>query len=150
MRLSEHFTLAELSHTGHASHRDLNRREAEAFLPALKDLAAMLEVVRAKFGPVRCNSGFRGPSLNRAVGGSPTSQHSKGEAADIVVASATVEELHRWICTQSGIKFGQCILELPPGSKGWVHVSLGAPYRASDKCGQMLRFDGKTYHPWRP
>jgi len=149
MRLSEHFTLAELSHTGHASHRDINRREAEVFLPALKDLAAMLEVVRAKWGPVRVNSGFRGPALNRAVGGSATSQHSKGEAADIVVASATVEQLHKWIVTESGIKFGQCILEMPPGSKGWVHLSLGVPYRAADKSGQVLHYDGKSYTPKR-
>ena len=48
--------------------------------------------------------------------------------------------------TESDIPFGQCILEQPPG-KEWVHISLGAPYRAKEKCGQVLRFDGKSYTP---
>ena len=144
MTLSPNFSFEELTRTGQASLQDANRREAEPYIPRLTELARMLEVVREKFGPVRINSGFRGPAVNAAVGGSTSSQHSKGEAADIVCTSTTVEELHRWIVMESGIRFGQCILEKPPG-KAWVHLSLGEPYRSDAKCRESLTFDGKNY-----
>jgi len=148
MTLTTNFSFEELTRTGQSALQDANRREARDYIDKLKLVAEMLEVIRAKFGAVRVNSGFRGPAVNQAVGGSPSSQHSKGEAADIVCPSTTVDELHRWIVTESGLKFGQCILEKPAGS-AWVHISLGAPYRDPTKCGQSLAFDGKTYTPKR-
>ena len=146
MTLTPHFSFEELTRTGQAALQDANRREARDYTDKLKLVAEMLEVIRAKFGAVRVNSGFRGPAVNQAVGGSPSSQHSKGEAADIVCPSTTVDELHRWVVVESGLKFGQCILEKPAGS-AWVHISLGAPYRDPKRCGESLYFDGKTYKP---
>lgn len=148
MTLTPNFSFEELTRTGQAALQDANRREARDYIDKLRQVAEMLEVIRAKFGAVRVNSGFRGPALNQAVGGSSSSQHSKGEAADIVCPSTTVDELHRWIVVESGLKFGQCILEKPAGS-AWVHISLGAPYRDPKKCGESLYFDGKTYTPKR-
>jgi uncharacterized protein YcbK (DUF882 family) len=148
MTLTEHFSFEELTRTRQADLQDANRKEARDYFDRLKLVAEMLEVIRAKFGAVRVNSGFRGPAVNAAVGGSATSQHSKGEAADIVCPSTTVDELHKWIVTESGLKFGQCILEKPPGS-AWLHISLGAPYRDPKRCGESLYFDGKTYTPKR-
>ena len=148
MTLTEHFSFEELTRTRQAEFQDANRREARDYYDRLKLVAEMLEIIRAKFGAVRVNSGFRGPAVNAAVGGSATSQHSKGEAADIVCPAVTVDVLHRWIVVESGIAFGQCILEKPAGS-AWVHISLGAPYRDPKKCGQSLYFDGKTYTPKR-
>ena len=147
VRLSPHFTLSEMVRTGQSSLQTANTEESAPFHGALKDVCGLLlEPIRAKFGPVRVTSGFRGTSVNKAVGGSPTSQHSKGEAADIQIAGVPSETIARWIATESGIKFGQCILEQPPG-KEWVHISLGAPYRAKEKSMQVLRFDGKNYTP---
>jgi uncharacterized protein YcbK (DUF882 family) len=148
MTLTEHFSFEELTRTRQADLQDANRREARDYYDRLKLVAEMLEIIRAKFGAVRVNSGFRGPAVNAAVGGSATSQHSKGEAADIVCPSTTVDELHKWIVTESGLKFGQCILEKPAGS-AWVHISLGAPYRDPRKCGESLAYDGKVYTPKR-
>ena len=148
MTLTEHFSFEELTRTGKADLQDANRREARDYYDRIKLVAEMLEIIRAKFGAVRVTSGFRGPAVNAAVGGSASSQHSKGEAADIVCPAVTVDELHRWIVVESGIAFGQCILE-KPGSSVWVHVSLGAPYRDPKKCGESLYFNGKTYTPKR-
>lgn len=149
MTLTPHFSFEELTRTGKADLQDANRREARDYYDKLKLVAQMLEVIRAKFGAVRVTSGFRGPTLNAATkGASVTSQHCKGEAADIVCPSVTVDELHRWIVRESGIGFGQCILEKPGGSV-WVHISLGAPYRDPKKCGESLAYDGKTYTPKR-
>jgi hypothetical protein len=145
MTLTEHFSFEELTRTGQSALQDKNRKEAQAYIPRLKALAEMLEVIRAKFGPVKVTSAFRGPSVNAAANGSKTSQHLVGEAADIG-CGASDEELHKWIVTESGLKFGQCILEQPPG-KSWIHISLGAPYRDPKRCGESLYFDGKSYTP---
>lgn len=149
MTLTQHFSFEELTRTSKADLQDANRREARDYIDRLKLVAQMLEVIRAKFGVVRVNSGFRGPALNAATkGASATSQHCKGEAADIVCPAVTVDELHRWIVCDSGLQYGQCILEKPPGS-AWLHISLGAPYRDPKKCGESLAFDGKSYTPKR-
>lgn len=145
MNLSPHFTFDELTRTGQTALQAKNREEAKQYMKALTDLASMLEVIRAKFGPVKVTSAFRGPSVNSAAGGSKSSQHLVGEAADIG-CGASDEELHKWIVTESGLKYGQCILEKPPG-KSWVHISLGAPYRDPKRCGESLYFDGKSYTP---
>lgn len=147
MNVSPHFTWDELTRTGQTALQAANRAEAEQYRASLTKLATdILEPIRAKFGPVKINSAFRGPSVNAAVGGSKTSQHMKGEAADIVAPSVSVEELHRWICAESGLAFGQCILEKSAPSKPftWVHVSLGTKREA-------LVYDGAgKYTPWRP
>ena len=144
MTLTQHFSFEELTRTRQADLQDDNRKEARDYFDRLRLVAEMLEVIRTKFGVVRVTSGFRGPALNKAVGGSSSSQHSKGEAADIVCPTVTVDDLHKWIVTESGLPFGQCILEKPPGS-AWIHISLGAPYRDPKRCGQSLAFDGKSY-----
>lgn len=144
MTLTQHFSFEELTRTRQADLQDGNRKEARDYIDRLKLVAEMLEAIRTKFGVVRVTSGFRGSALNKAVNGSPTSQHSKGEAADFVCPAVTVDELHKWIVVESGIPFGQCILEKPPGS-AWIHISLGAPYRDPKRCGQSLAFDGKSY-----
>lgn len=145
--VSPHFSWDELTRTGQNALQATNRTEAEVYRAQLTALATtLLEPIRAKFGAVKVNSAFRGPSVNSAVGGSKTSQHMRGEAADIVAPAVSVEELHRWICAESGLAFGQCILEKSSPTKpfSWVHVSIGTKREA-------LVYDGAgKYTPWRP
>jgi len=150
MNLSPHFTLEELTRTGQTALQATNRQEAGKYIASLTQLAAMLEVIRAHFGrPLKVNSAFRGQAVNAATqGASKTSQHMLGEAADIEIPSVDDADLHRWICTQSGLRFGQCILERPPG-RSWVHVSICGT-RDPKRCGEALTFDGKSYKPWKP
>ena len=152
--VSKHFSWAELTRTGSTELQQINRQEAEQYRAALTALATtILEPIRAKFGPLKVNSAFRGASVNAKVGGSKTSQHLKGEAADIVAPSVTVEELHRWIVTESGLPYGQCILEktAPARPYSWVHVSLGEPWRKDTLCRQALVYDGAGhYTTWEP
>ena len=150
MNLSPHYTFEEKTRTGQTSLQDKNREEAKAFIKPLTELAQLLEVVRAHFGkPLQINSAFRGPAVNTAVGGSKTSQHMSGQAADIVVPGVALEVVFAWIVKESGIPYGQAILEGPGGKVSWIHVSLGEPYRARDKSRQALTWDGKTYAPWK-
>jgi hypothetical protein len=151
MQLSPHFTFDEMTRTGQAHLQAANREEAQRFIPQLTAVCTMLlEPVRLKFGPVKINSGFRGLSVNTAIGGSKNSQHMKGEAADFVVPGHGLEDVFRWIVTESEIVFGQAILEGRTPTPTWIHLSLGAPYRSASSSGQVLRFDGRRYTKWTP
>lgn len=70
--------------------------------------------------PIRVNSGYRSPILNKAVGGKPTSQHLRGEAADIT--GGTVEENRKLLALLSDMEFDQLIDE---SNLTWIHVSTG-------------------------
>ncbi|EJT83616.1 peptidase M15A [Pseudomonas putida S11] len=90
-------------------------------------LCNALEQVRALFGaPVIVSSGYRSPAVNRRIGGTLTSKHLQGLAADFTVIEVTPREVVRRI-SESTIPFDQLILEFDD----WVHlaVSCGAPRR---------------------
>lgn len=149
-KLSPNFTFAEMTRTGQTALQDKNRQEAEAVLPALEALCkTLLQPVRDHFGVVKVHSCFRGPAVNAAVGGSKTSQHMVGQAVDFSVPGKTLEEVFSWIVKESGLKFGQAILEgREPGKPTWIHLSLGEPFRKTNN-QQALTFDGKSYAPWK-
>ena len=88
---------------------------------------SILESIRYQFDkPVVINSGYRSVDLCEAIGSKSTSQHAKGEAADIEVPGLDNAELAKWI--QDNASFDQLILECYSGepSSGWVHVSFVA------------------------
>lgn len=125
MRLSEHFTLAEMEFSATAVRRGLVNRAPPEAVEALRRLVgAVLQPLRAYFGPVRVLSGYRSPELNRLVRGSRTSQHMLGEAADVRVPGRSTLEVAQYI--RDRLPFDQLILEYyTPGvpESGWVHVS---------------------------
>ena len=148
MNLSPHFTLAELCHTSRTALVAANEQEALQHLPALTALCTtLLEPVRARFGPVSIHSGFRGPSLNAAVGGSGTSQHSTGGAADFHCPNANLVVVYEWIVA-SGLPFGQVILEGTDHKPTWIHLSLGPPWRDASRSGMALVYNGNEYRPF--
>jgi len=118
MRLTSNFTLAELTvtNTGIANTPTLGemvhlRALAEKILQPLRD-----DLRR----PVLVNSAFRSEHVNRAVGGTATSQHRLGQAADIRVEGMTSRALAQRI-VELGLPFDQVIEEFGR----WVHVSYG-------------------------
>lgn len=149
-KLSDNFTFGEMTRTGQTALQEKNRQEAEAVLPALEALCkTLLQPVRNHFGVVKVHSCFRGPAVNAAVGGSKTSQHMVGQAVDFSVPGKTLEEVFAWIVKESGLKWGQAILEgKEPGKPTWIHLSLGEPFRKANN-QQALTFDGKSYAPWK-
>jgi zinc D-Ala-D-Ala carboxypeptidase len=133
MKLSPHFTLRELTASGTASRLGIDNSPGEAELANLRRLCeTALEPLRELVGkPISVNSGLRVPALNKAIGGSSTSAHVRGLAADIEVRGLANLELAR-IVESSSIPFDQCILEFyspTDPAAGWVHVGLseGAP-----------------------
>lgn len=146
-KLAPNFTFGELTTTNHSSLLVKNRQEALQYITAGKALAAMLQVVRDHFKkPLIVHSAFRGPSLNAAVGGSKTSQHMKFEACDFHVDGVTLQVVFDWIRKESGLKYGQVILEgSRPGKPTWIHLSLGEPWRDASRCRMQLTYDGSKY-----
>ena len=87
MRLTEHFTLGEMCYSATADDKQIPNIPLKQHITALQNLCVRcLEPVRQQLGlPIKVNSGYRCQLLNQMVGGVPTSQHLKGEAADITV-----------------------------------------------------------------
>ena len=80
MEFPKHFKLSELLTTGTGLPNVPTWEQAEN----LRKLGNMLDRIRQRFGgPIAVNSAFRSEAVNRSVGGSNTSAHLKGLAADI-------------------------------------------------------------------
>ncbi len=126
MNLSANFTLKELTKSDTATRLGLDNTPDEQALENLKTLCEkVLQPVREHFGKsVTVNSGYRSPESNAAVGGSKTSDHCKGQAADIEIVGVANADLAQWI--MDNLDYTQLILEFytqgVPDS-GWVHVS---------------------------
>ena len=122
MKLSANFSLAELTKTNVRQFDNTPSMQVIDNLQVLVD--NVLQPIRNKFGPVTVTSGYRSPEVNKAIGGSATSDHCFGFAADFEVAGVDNKELARWVA--DNLKFKQLILEFytkgVPDS-GWVHVS---------------------------
>ena len=126
MKLSEHFSLQELTKSSTAERRGIaNEPDDEAVENLIMVCETILEPVREHYGiPFIPNSGFRCLELNRAIGSSDRSQHTTGEAVDFEVPSISNKEVALWV--KENCKFDQLILEFykegDPAS-GWVHCS---------------------------
>jgi hypothetical protein len=150
MKLTENFSLSEMVKSETALRQNLDNTPSDAEIANLKLLAEnVLQKVRDHYGKgVKVNSGFRHPNVNAAVGGSRTSDHCKGQAADIEIPGVANAELAKWI--KENLKFTQLILEFyTPGvpDSGWVHVSYNPD---NLKCQVMTAYKkgGKTvYEP---
>lgn len=127
-RLSPHISRAEFERSATAIGRGIVNIMPDRLAPAARTLCLeILEPIRAHFGvPLLINSGYRSRALNRAIGSKDSSQHRRGEAADIEMPTGPSNvELASWILT-SGLPFDQLILESYRAGEprsGWIHVS---------------------------
>ena len=118
MQLSRHFSLAEFLRSQTATRLGIDNTPGPDQIDNLTWLCVrVLQPLRDHFGPVTITSGYRCPALNARIGGSASSQHCHGEAADIVVPGTAALAVCRWI-EQSGLPFDQLIHE-----GNWTHVS---------------------------
>ena len=126
MNLTTNFSLHELTKSETALRLDLDNTPDEQATENLRLLCEMvLQPVRDHYGKgVKVNSAYRSPESNAAVGGSKTSDHCKGMAADIEIPGVANADLAQWI--MDNLDYTQLILEFyTPGipDSGWVHVS---------------------------
>src|SRR5690606_24146481 len=111
VKLSPHFTLAEVTATRHGENIP-----SEEDIERLRIVVLHAEVIRAEFSPIHglaVTSGFRSEEVNRKVGGAPNSAHLYGCALDLVPLNpaVTIEEIWRWLPT-SGLLYDQAIWEI--------------------------------------
>ena len=116
--MTEHFTLAELTHT---DHREFDNTPNKTELANLKRLAEFLEQVKTVLGgkPIMVNSAFRSKQVNDAVGSKDTSQHRIGCAADIRVPAMTPDAVVRALMAAQ-LPYDQIIREFD----AWTHISV--------------------------
>jgi hypothetical protein len=126
-QLSTNFSLHELSKSETALRMGFDNTPDEEATENLRLLCEkVLQPVRDHYGKgVKVNSAYRSPESNAAVGGSKTSDHCKGMAADIEIPGVANADLAQWI--MDNLDYTQLILEFyTPGipDSGWVHVSF--------------------------
>lgn len=123
LQLTEHFSLEEATVT---SHTDLNNYPPPEVLRVIEQVAKRMEVVRACLGNrgIRVNSWYRSPEVNKRVGGSGKSQHTKGEAIDFICPSygTPYEVAQALVADKEILMFDQLIYE-----NTWVHISFVIP-----------------------
>jgi hypothetical protein len=155
--LTPHFKLDEFTCTDHVEFQVLNRQIDANQVNKLTQVAMLEEKVRAVLGcGLENHSGYRCPQLNTAVGSSARSQHLLCEAVDFqrwgqgqTYDEETLDQDFKLIiaAAKAGkLKFGQLIKESAKrytDKNGvhismWLHISLGAPWRAAERCGQCL------------
>ena len=148
MQLTNNFSLAEMVKSETALRHDMDNTPGEAEIENLKTLAEkVLQPVRDHYGKgVKVNSGYRHPEVNAKVGGSKTSDHCKGQAADIEIPGVPNADLAQWIA--ENLDFTQVILEFYtqgiPDS-GWVHVSYD-PQNLKKQTLTAVKQNGKTVY----
>ena len=137
MRLSRDFILSEFTDTD----TGLPNEPGQGEIRNLKLLAQkVLQPARNKFGVINVTSGFRSPEVNSAVGGSATSDHVHGRAADIQCED--MASVFNYI--RKYLPFKQLIWEFGTDVQpGWIHVS----YDVLNNRGEVLKAikkNGKT------
>lgn len=137
MKISAHFTLAELEVSQIATRHGLDNRVPDRLMPNLGRLVGALEQVRQIAGghPLRISSGYRSQKLNTLVKGSQDSAHIEARAADFTIpAYGSPLEVCRLIAW-SGVQFDQLIHEFG----AWVHISV--PRMGVEPRNQTLTLD---------
>jgi len=152
VRLSPHFSLAELTTT---AHRTIDNTAPRSIIDRLRALClALLEPVRDQFGPLRVTSGYRCPELNTAIGGAKASAHVFGCAVDFAPWGGFAPgrrsiEIVQWI-VDSDLPYDQVIDEYSSTSS-WAHLGALRPGVTEQKPRRMAltmrrgvysRFDG--------
>ena len=127
MKLSEHLSLKEVTKSETAIRLGIDNQPSQQQLQNLIILAKeVFQPIRVHFNePIYVSSGFRSKVLNKALRGSPTSQHCKGEALDLDQdyrnTNVTNKEIFDYI--RENLEFTQLINE---NNYSWIHVSYDA------------------------
>jgi len=127
MRLSKNLTLSEMIKSNTARRRGIDNTPTEEHVENMKSLAEnIFQPIRDHFGvPIYISSGYRSEALNNAIGGSKTSQHSKGQAIDLDRdGHPQPDNSDLFIFVKDNLDFDQMIWEFgTDDNPDWVHIS---------------------------
>jgi len=147
MAISEHISYKEGVYSRTATRLDIDNKPNNEQMDNMCLIAQeVFEPLRMWVGgPIKINSFFRSPKLNKAIGGSGKSQHCHGQAIDLddTFGRATNAEMYYFI--KQNLDFDQIIWEF--GDKenpDWVHVSYVSEEQNRNRCLQAYKENGKT------
>ena len=127
MKLSKNLSLKEMTKSRTALRRGIDNSPTQEHIENMMELAAnIFQPIREYFGvPIYISSGYRSEALNRAIGGSKTSQHSKGQAMDIDRdGHSQPDNADIFNFIRNYLNFDQLIWEFGDTTNpDWVHVS---------------------------
>ena len=136
MKLSQNFSLRELTKSQTAERKGISNEPTEEHIENLKLLCTkILQPIRDEWGVVSISSGYRSQALCEAIGSKITSQHARGQAADFECYNVDNNKLFNWAI--ENVPFDQAILEFYTGDpdSGWLHMS----YNEDNNRGETLR-----------
>ncbi|RRD91462.1 D-Ala-D-Ala carboxypeptidase family metallohydrolase [Conchiformibius steedae] len=156
--VTENFSWREMTRSQTAARRGIdntpNAEQRKNILYTAQQLEKIRAYVAQKFGAPRVvmvSSGFRSLTLNRAIGGSTTSAHVHGLAADFDIqglTSAQTAKIVKEMKDKGLIDYDQLILEYPTrGDGAWVHIGFkagGKGHRRQELTAN--RVNGKTVY----
>ena len=148
MQLSKNFSLAEFTESNTAIRNGIDNNPSAEHIHNLVELCEnVLQPLRDRIGSsIRVTSGYRSEALNNAIGGSKTSDHSHGRAADIKLVINGVnmsEELYHGIKAM-GVPFKQLIWEFgDDDTPQWVHIAFDKDNNKM-QCLKAYSDDGST------
>jgi hypothetical protein len=144
MELSRFFLLEEMTRSETARREGIPNEPGATEVGNLRVLcAAVLDPLRESLGrPVKVNSGYRSPALNRRIRGAEDSQHVRGMAADLQAPGMAVLELFQRII-RLGLPFDQLIYEAKDATTKWVHVSHNAARNRGEIRTAVFSPDGR-------
>lgn len=151
MQITEHFSLKELTRSETARRLGLQNTPSSAEMANIQYTAEQLEKIRAYVGRgIVVTSCFRSGRVNKAVGGSPTSAHRFGLAADCDAIGLTSLAFAKEIIKmrdEGKITFDQLILEFPErGDGAWVHVGFRRNSPMRNQIMTATKKGGKTVY----
>jgi zinc D-Ala-D-Ala carboxypeptidase len=147
MSISKHISYKEGVYSRTALRRGIkNNPNAEQMENMIAIAEEVFEPLRMWVGgPIKINSFFRSPELNKAIGGSGKSQHCHGQAIDLddTFGKATNAEMYEFI--KQNLDFDQMIWEFGDDENpDWVHVSYVSPDQNRKRCLKAYKKSGKT------
>jgi hypothetical protein len=152
MQLSSNLSLAEAIRSETAKRKGISNMPTPEHIENAKKLAAnIFQPIREHFGkPIFISSGYRSAELNKAIGGSLSSQHCSFEAIDIDMDGTDITNKQIFDYIKDNLNFDQIIWEFGTDTNpDWVHVSFSASKPQRKQMLVAKKVNGKTtYAPY--
>ena len=145
--ISKHISNKESVYSRTALRRGIDNTPTEDHKKNMVKLAEeVFEPLRAYVGgPIKINSFYRSPKLNKAIGGSTKSQHCNGQAIDIDDTFGRMSNAEMYEFIKEHLDFDQIIWEFGDNNNpNWVHVSYVSPQENRNRCLKAYKENGKT------
>lgn len=149
IQLSANLSLAEMLRSESAKRAGIDNIPTAEHVKNMRLLAEnIFQPIRNHFKvPIHISSGYRSRELNKAIGGSQTSQHSKGEAIDIDMDNTSISNRDVFMFIKDNLEFDQLIWEFgTTGNPAWVHVSYNSNGKQRKQVLIARKIAGKTQY----